>query len=264
MPPLPAPTIRRSQSRVSTMSPSAISGALPSQSAPVLAPSVVSPVSAMGSASDAVFGAQPVSPRAARAPTPATLPIKPRREMSIDLLMQVPPLTFAPGGASLAAPTGAVLPPRFQALPYGLYPSERQGCESPPPAGVSQGCPALPRWGDLLKFSQLKSIKCLILETSPPPMPYNGQNHLGGSRTRDNRVGLCGVKGAQAGVNPALPGALRSLRHRRLLVECQRVLLCVVLLRHRARDCHLCQRRGVSRSVRRVGGQSLRSSTSAC
>ena len=115
--------------------------------------------------------------------------------------------------------------------------------------------PRSPRWGDLLKFSQLKSIKCLILETSPPPMPYNGQNHLGGSRTRDNRVGLCGVKGAQAGVNPALPGALRSLRHRRLLVECQRVLLCVVLLRHRARDCHLCQRRGVSRSVRRVGGQ---------
>ena len=94
MPPLPAPTMSRSVSFVSVMSPSAISGGAPSQSTVMAAlpsstattllsatPCAPASESLSASAEPASFGAHPASPSAASAPAPVIPPIKLRREM---------------------------------------------------------------------------------------------------------------------------------------------------------------------------------------
>ena len=95
MPALPAPTMSRSVSFVSVMSPSAISGGAPSQSTVMAAlPSSTAttllsaapaapcaPDAFSASAVPAAFGAHPARPSAASAPAPAAPPMKLRREM---------------------------------------------------------------------------------------------------------------------------------------------------------------------------------------
>ena len=103
MPPLPAPTMSRSVSFVSVMSP--ISGGAPSQSTVMAAlPSSTAtallsatPVAALAELEalsapvvPAALGEQPARPMAASAPTPATPPRKLRREMPPSFVTFVP------------------------------------------------------------------------------------------------------------------------------------------------------------------------------